>query len=96
MILCSPASLVWVKDCNQVLIIDEQRRTFHRLSDEAALVWGWLASAYSYPKIVRLLENLLKLSPEEAEKKLHSLLHAWQRAGLLEREAGEDGQPDCD
>lgn len=90
-VLRSPQGVTWVKDYNQVIVIDNLRQEQHLLRDVEALVWGWLVSGYSHARTIRLLENLLALSPAEAEKNLHSMLDAWRQAGILELEAGSNG-----
>jgi hypothetical protein len=82
--LRSPDGLDWVQDRDQVLIVDMRQQVSHQLRGTEAIVWSWLASAYSYPKMTRLLANLLTVSPAEAEKQLQAFLSQWLRAGLLE------------
>ena len=89
--LCSPDAVDWVKDLDQVLIIDRRRRVSYLLRDEEAVVWGWLASAYSYSKIVRMLESLIAVSSSQAEDHLRGFIQKWCLADLLKLESGEHG-----
>ncbi len=94
--LSSPIMVTWVKDRDHVLILEQSQEKIYRLIGVDAVVWGWLVSAYSYTKIVRLLSNLMVVSTSIAELHLQSIIRGWLRVGLLELEAGKHDEPDCE
>ncbi len=82
--LSSPDAVRWVKDADQILVVDEHSGNVHRLFGLEAAVWSWLTLGYPYPRLVRLTAALLSLAPAEAEPHLARCLTDWQVAGLLE------------
>lgn len=94
LIYLSPAGIRWVKDAEQVIVVDEQTERVHFLRGMEAVVWIWLSLAYAYPKLLNLMAALLALPVGEVEPKLLSLLQHWQQAGLLTiQEQATYGQP---
>jgi len=87
-VLISPASVSWIKDREQIIVMDEQRQEIFVLRGVEAVVWDCLVLTYPYSKIVRSLTVMLEVSSEEAEKRLWTIFQKWIRAGLLGIEAG--------
>lgn len=82
-VLTNPNPLYWVKDQDQIFIIDEHSQEIYRMHHLEALVWTWLTLAYSYSKIVELLTALLVISSAEAEQRLRIIFQTWKNAGIL-------------
>ena len=87
-VLISPDSVSWIKDREQIIVMDEQRQEVFVLLGVEAVVWSYLVLTYPYSKIVRSLTLMLEVSSEEAEKRLWTIFQKWIRAGLLGMEAG--------
>ncbi len=83
-IFACPESIRWLEDADRVIVVDEREGETHILRGAEAAVWGWLALAYSYPKLVRLLAALLGLPTADAERRLAAILQGWRAAGLLQ------------
>jgi hypothetical protein len=83
-VLTCPASIRWVKDADQILVVDEQRGIQVVLRGRDAAIWDWLTLMYSYPRLVNLLAVLQAIPADEAERQLMDVLSAWQSSGLLE------------
>jgi len=79
-----PDSVRWVKDTDQVILLDEQTGRSHILQGMEAAIWGWLSLAYSYRRITPLVAALLAQPPAEAEQTLLATLERWQVVGWLE------------
>jgi hypothetical protein len=79
--LAVPEFIHWVRETGGILVVDESRRTAHRLAGLEAVIWDELARPY--PELVSRLAALLELSPVEAEIRLNAVLESWRRAGLL-------------
>lgn len=79
--LAVPKFIRWVRETDCILVVDESRRTAHRLAGLEAIIWDELARPY--PALVSRLAALLELSPAEAETHLNAVLESWRRAGLL-------------
>jgi hypothetical protein len=86
-VLISPHPLIWVKDREQIIIIDEQSQEIYALYHVEAAVWSWLTLAYSYPRIVELLAAMLGIPCPEAEHRLQIMVQNWQKAGILAKES---------
>lgn len=86
-ILINPRPLYWVKDRDQILVVDEQDQQVHPLHSVEAAVWSWLALSYPYPKIVELLAAMLQISSLETEQRLGVIFQNWQKTGILTVEA---------
>lgn len=86
--LIVPDSISWVKDREQIIVLDEQRQEMFVLRGIEISVWGWLVLTYPYEKIVRSLTAMLEVSSEEAEQCLWTIFQKWLTAGILNIEAG--------
>ena len=82
--LTCPETVAWVKDADCIIVVNERRGESHILRGEEAALWSWLMLAYPYPKLARLLAELLALPPAEAKRQLAVFLQGWRIAGLLE------------
>lgn len=82
---CAPA-ITWVKDTDQILLVDAEREQFWLIQGVEAAIWDFLALAYPYEKIVRFLSLIQSISTDEAEETLQLALCSWQRAGIVQLE----------
>ena len=91
---CAP-SIVWAKDVDQTVVVDQETRYSCSLRGADAVAWDLVTMGYSYRRIVRLLSLILSLSPDEAEGVLVGALQQWRDAGIVQV-SGEfdDGEPD--
>ncbi len=85
------SSLQWVKDTNQIIIVDEQHNAPIILQGAEVAIWEWLTLEYPYAKLLKLVEGLLKTSTDEAAQQLSIIAQRWQALGLLEANEGHDG-----
>ena len=81
--LTCPPCVRWVKDSNQILIVDERVNTPTVLRDVEAAVWDWLMLGYNIPDVTELLAVLCNESPSLAETRLSGLLQGWLKSGLI-------------
>ena len=86
-VLSNPCPLYWVKDREQLLIVDEQHQEIYALLGVEAAVWTWLTFGYPYAKIVELLAETLELPMVETEQRLHVIFQNWKKTGILAVEA---------
>jgi hypothetical protein len=82
--LTCPATIQWVKDSGQIVVVDEKKSGTWILHGFEAAVWDYLMLGYSYPKLIETLSTLLGLPSQEAEEKVAASIRAWQASGLLE------------
>ena len=85
-VLISTKPLMWVRDREQILVLDEQRREIHILQGAEAVVWLWLTQVYSYPRILGLLTTMLDLPFDQTEELLRAIFQNWRRTSLLDIE----------
>jgi hypothetical protein len=79
---CSPC-LRWVKDSDQILVVDERINTPTVLQGVEAAVWDWLMLGYNLPDVSELLAVLCNESQVLAETRLFGLLQGWLKSGWL-------------
>jgi hypothetical protein len=79
-----PEQLYWVKDNNQIILVDERQGKAFILQGAEAAIWGWLSLRYAYPKLVKFVAVLLAVSATEAEQTVRATLQKWHAQGLLE------------
>ena len=87
-VLSTPRPLYWVRDREQIVIVDEQTQEIHTLIGVEAAVWTWLTFGHPYTKIVELLAATLELPMVETEQRLHVIFQTWKKAGILAGRAG--------
>jgi hypothetical protein len=87
-VLISSDLISWVKDREQIIVLDEQHQEMFVLRGVEVAVWGWLALSYPYAKIIRSLTVMLDVSADEAEQCLWATLQKWIDAGILNIESG--------
>jgi hypothetical protein len=83
LILTCPPCLHWVKDSNQVLVVDERLNTATVLQGVEAAVWDWLMLGYNLADVTGLLAGLCHESQGLAETRLLGLLQGWLQSGWL-------------
>jgi hypothetical protein len=89
---CAPA-VVWLRDGNQVFLVDEERHTGWTLRGVEATIWDLIVLTYPYSNIVTFLSLLLCVSADEAKTQLKTTLYQWQTVGLVNIVAeSENGQ----
>ena len=91
---CAP-SIVWAKDVDQTVVIDQETRHSWSLRGAEEVVWDLVTMGHSYRGIMRMLSLILSLPVEEAEGILVGALRQWRDAGIVQV-SGEvdDGEPD--
>ena len=91
---CAP-SIIWVRDADQTLLVDQETKQSWSLRGVSAVIWDLLAVGYSHQRIVPLLSLLISLPVEEVERDLTKVLGKWLDEGIVQasREA-QDGEPD--
>ena len=80
-------TIVWVKDAEQTILIEERTKRSWILRGEEAAIWDWLSLNYRSERIIHLLSVLSGASTEEARRALLDILQGWETAGILQ--AGE-------
>lgn len=85
------ASLRWVKDSNQVLIVDDRLNTSITLYGVESTVWDWLMLGYNLSDLIDLLSVLCHESHAQAETWLVGLLQGWVKSGLINWQGQEHG-----
>ena len=80
---CVP-TIVWVKDAEQTILVEEEARRSWILRGEEAAIWDWLTLNQSAERIVRFLSVLSGTSVEEARKALATILQGWEKAGVVQ------------
>lgn len=94
---CAPA-VAWLRDADQILLVDPARKQFWPIRGAEAAIWDFMILAYPYEKIVRFLSLLLGTSTGEAKKIFLAVLRDWQRRGVIqvveENKRGESGNHD--
>jgi hypothetical protein len=87
-----PQGLHWVKDADQVIVVDEERNIPIVLTGIEVPIWEWLTLEYPYSKLLKLTTLLLETKTEEAAaEKLSTIMHNWQTLGLLETSEASNG-----
>jgi hypothetical protein len=96
---CCVPTIVWVKDAEQTILIEEKTKHSWIVSGENAAIWDWLTLNYPSERIVRLLSVLSGTSTEEARKALAAILQEWEKAGIVRviegNRRGEPGDQRC-
>lgn len=80
---CTP-NITWVKDTDQILLIDTDNGQSRSLCGTEAAVWSFLTLGYRYEKIGHFLSFMLKISEDEARKALIAMLREWQDEGIVQ------------
>jgi hypothetical protein len=83
LVCCATPTVVWLRDGNQVFLVDEERQTSSTLRGTEATIWDLVVLAYPYPNIVAFLSLLLHVSADEARIHLMAILGQWQAEGLV-------------
>lgn len=82
--ICRPApSVVWVRDADQTLLVDEEEGTTLTLRGAEEVIWDLMVMRYPYHRLVPMLGAILSLSEEEARGTLIAALTDWQEDGFL-------------
>jgi len=95
---CTP-NIAWVKDADQILLIDTDTGQSWSLCGTEAAVWSFLTLGYRYEKIGHFLSLMLKIPDGKARKALMAMLHEWQDKGIVQvmgdNWRGEPGNQRC-
>jgi hypothetical protein len=78
--------VVWVKDTEQILVVDTQSQRHRTLRDKEAVVWELLAVGYPYERLVTMLALVFSLTTSQAESVLTEMVHKWHEERLVCRE----------
>ncbi|MGD2205445.1 MAG: hypothetical protein PVH17_01585 [Anaerolineae bacterium] len=87
---CSPG-IAWVKDAEQTLLIQEEKRRSWSLCGAEAVVWDLLVLAYPFPQTVRFFSALFACTTQEAEEILRTMLGEWEEKGIVCAVEGNQG-----
>jgi hypothetical protein len=87
---CSP-SVVWVKDAEQILVVDGETQRSWALRDAGAVTWELLVVGYPYRRLVAMLSLILSLPAQEAERMLVDILQQWHDGGIVCESREADG-----
>ena len=87
---CVP-TIVWVKDAEQTILVEEEARRSWILRGTEAAIWDWLTLDHPSAGIVRFLSVLSGTSMEESRKALLAVLQGWEEAGIVQQVI--EGQP---
>jgi hypothetical protein len=91
---CSP-SIIWVKDADQTLVVDQETGRSWFLQGAEAVMWGLLTVGYAYRRVVPMLSLILSLPEEEAERRFVGALRKWLDARLVQVSGeADDGELD--
>ncbi len=85
---CVP-TIVWVKDAEQTILIEEDAKRSWILRGEEVAIWDWLTLNHPAERIVRFLSVLSGTSVEEARKALVTILQRWEKAGVVQIVEGD-------
>ena len=85
---CVP-TIVWVKDAEQTILIEEAGNHSWILRGEEAAIWDWLTLNHPSERIVHFLSVLSGISTEEAGKALLVILQGWEKAGIVQAVEGD-------
>jgi hypothetical protein len=77
---CLP--IVWVKDRDATLLVDQESRCSWMIKGNEALIWDLLQVKIPYPRTVLMLSHILSLSLERAERLLLDQFRCWQKLGI--------------
>jgi hypothetical protein len=90
---CAPG-ITWLRDADQILLVDADRGLFWSLGGVAATTWDFLTLGYRCERIVRFLSLILGASKDEAERTLVAVLRDWQDEGIVQAMGDDErGQP---
>jgi hypothetical protein len=82
--LTFPATIHWVKDSGQIIVVDEKKSGTWILHGFEAVIWDYLMLGCSYHKLMETISTLLDLPVQEAEEKVVTCIRTWKASGLLE------------
>jgi hypothetical protein len=80
---CCVPTIVWVKDAEQTILIEEEGKRSWIIRGEEAAIWDWLTYNHPSERIVRFLSVLSGTSAEEARQALSAILRGWEKAGIV-------------
>jgi hypothetical protein len=80
---CAPG-IVWVRDAEQAILVDEERGRDWRLEGVEAAIWDWLAGGYDAVRIAHFLALATGIPVAEAWRSLRAVIEGWQAEGILE------------
>ena len=85
-----PTRIRWVRDADQLVLVDEQRRCCQVLRGDEAMLWDWLALGYSYDALVRQSAAVWETPEQEAAYILAEHLAKWHKHGWLVATPGDN------
>lgn len=86
----SAPSILYVVETDQTYLIDEKRGLSWLLQGTEAVIWDFLASGYSYQKIVGFISLLANLPEAGAEEAVLTTLENWIKQGILKKQLIDD------
>jgi hypothetical protein len=91
---CRPA-IVWTREQQRTLLIDQETGASWRMEGIEAAVWDLMVLGYSYPRAAKIVSLLPGVPAGEAREIVSTTLAEWYREGILEvTEKVGDGEPD--
>ena len=91
---CAP-SIIWIRDVDQVLLVDQETKQSWSLRGVSAVVWDLVTVGHSHQRIVPLLSLIISLPIEEVERDLTKVLGKWLDEGIVQASGeAKDGELD--
>jgi hypothetical protein len=85
--------VVWAKDAEQAILVEEQSGRSWSLGGVEAAIWDWLAEGYPSERIACFLALATGFPEAEAWRTLAMILRGWEEAGILVGEGNGCDQP---
>jgi hypothetical protein len=79
---CAP-TITWVKDANQVIVIEGRGARCWSLQGIEAIIWDLLSLNYGFARMVDLLAELSEGSRENAVTTLLTTMRHWEEEGIV-------------
>jgi hypothetical protein len=80
---CAPG-IVWARDAEETILVDEARGRAWRLAGVEAAIWDWLAGGYDTGRIAHFLALATGVPEAGAWRSLKTIIGGWEEEGILE------------
>ena len=88
---CAP-NVTWVKDANQVIVVQGRGARCWSLQGVEAVIWDLLTLSYGFARMVDFLAVLSEGSRENAATTLLTTMRRWEEEGIVTANGrGQDG-----
>ncbi len=75
---------MWVKDREQIIIVDSKEQRAWILQGAEGAVWDWGMLGYGYERLIQMLALLWGIDKAKAARNLQQILSVWQARGFIE------------